>query len=293
MSLRPRQRPAVSKKILFGGIAGIGLVVAALVAAFLIVSADEDPNLATSAPDLPTPSASTPTAAASATAGAASPTAVTAAATQSASAPVPTATSLSLNAPAPTATQPPAPTATPVPAGPVVSRFILDPAQSSSKFVITRTVLGSTSSAVATSNGVSGQFLVSENGLGSGGVSSFRIDMRTVSSNDSLTNSFLKSGEIDTASFPYADFVASATSPFSPGYGTGNQFSFTLSGTLTLNGVSRPVSWQVLARQSGSAFSATADTDILLSQFDVQVPNTPLGGARDQIHVQVLMIAQG
>ncbi len=292
MSSRPQHRSPVSRKLVIGGIAGVGLIVVAMIAAFLLVSADEDPNLATTAPDLPTPSASTPTVIASANVVAASPTAATAA-TQSTAAPVPTATTLSLNAPAPTATQPPAPTSTPVPSGPVVSRFILDPAQSSSKFVITRTVLGSTSSAVATSTGVTGQFLVSENGLGSGGVSSFRIDMRTVSSNDSLTNSFLRSGEIDTVNFPYADFVASATSPFSPGYGTGNQFSFTLSGNLTLNGVTRPVSWQVLARQSGSAFSATADADILLSQFDVQVPNTPLGGARDQIHVQVLMIAQG
>ena len=41
MSSRPQHRPPVSKKILIGGIAGIGLVVVAMIAAYLMVSADE------------------------------------------------------------------------------------------------------------------------------------------------------------------------------------------------------------------------------------------------------------
>jgi polyisoprenoid-binding protein YceI len=245
--------------------AAAGLVLVTAVAAYAFLLGGDDANLATTAPDLPTvvqsaadtPAPSSPASAATNIAGSA---------TESPTEPSPT---------------PPHP----------VSRFVIDPAQSTSTFVVETNVLGVSSSAVATGSGVTGQIHVSPAGLDTASVSAFQLDMRSLTSASGLLRRFLASGAFDTDSFPHADFVAAASSPFPPEYGSGSQFSFELSGTLTLNGVSRPVTLHVLARQSGGFFSATADTYIELSQFNVEVPDTPLGGAEDTVHVQVVMVA--
>jgi polyisoprenoid-binding protein YceI len=271
--------PRKSKRIWFI-LAGImGVLVIAVVGGYLFLFQDEDPGLATSAPDLPTPvqTARPTSSAASATTVPTQQTQTTTSTSSSsttASPTVPTATP-------PSATQPPSD----------VSHFVIDPAQSSGRFVVETTVLGFKSTSVATADEVTGEFHVTPKGLSVTGDSDFRMDLRNLTSDDALLRRFLASGAFDTENFPYADFVAESTSEFPPEYGTGEQFTYTLTGTLTMNGVSQPVTWEVLARQSGDFFSATADTDLVLSQFNVEVPDTPLGGASDTVHVQVVMIA--
>ena len=279
MSSSPIQRKSRRIWLILAGI--VGVLVLAVVGGYLFLFQDEDPGLATSAPDLPTP-VQTPRPTASATKAVAG---ATTAPTQQTQA----TTSLSSSTTATTA-----PTSTPPPATQLpseVSRFIIDPAQSSGRFVVETTILGFKSTSVATADQVAGEFHVTPNGLADTGASDFRMDLRELTSDDALLRRFLSSGAFDTDNFPYADFVAESTSEFPPEYGTGEQFTYTLSGTLTMNGVSRPVTWEVLARQSGDFFSATADTDLMLSQFNVEVPDTALGGASDTVHVQVIMIA--
>lgn len=274
---------ASRKRILLG--AGALLAVAGLVLGYVAVTASkgEDPDLATAAPDLPMASAASPTPAAPVvTTPAGSPTTATST----------VGTSSPAEAPAQAAATPvpPVPTSTPLVSAPKTDRFNLDSSQSSAKFVLQKTVLGTTSSAVATGAGIAGQFYVLPTGFDTGQRSFFQFDVRTLSSSDLLVNRFISSA-FDTKNYPTAEFAVSSSSAFSAGYGTGSQFSFTLSGTLSLNGVSRPVILQVLAKQSGDFFSATADTDLKMSLFNVTVPNLPIGSASDDVHVQILLVA--
>jgi polyisoprenoid-binding protein YceI len=268
-----------SKRLWYIAGAFLAVLVLAIAGAFYFLFQDDDPGLATSAPDLPTPTRTAATA----------PTDI----------PVTTPpTQSSGQTPAVSPTEPPgaspttaSPTDTPPPAASGASHFVIDPAQSTAIFVVETTVLGFKSTSVANASEVNGEFHVSPQGLDSSGPSTYQMDMRTLTSDNALLRSFLSSGAFDTDNYPLAEFVAQSSSQFPAEYGTGEQFTFTLNGTLDMNGVSQPVTWQVLARQSGEFFSATADTDLALSQFNVEVPDTPLGGADDTVHVQITMIA--
>jgi len=245
--------------IILGGLLGLGVLAVLAVVAIQLLRSD-DPNLATEAPLIPTAAAGPGVDQAPASA-------------------LPTATAAAAS----------------LPAG--VLRFVIDPAQSSAKYVVRETLRGIETNAVGeTKDGpspdVAGELLLTRTGLHTAQRSSFKVDLRTLTSDESLRDSFIKRDTLRTGQFPHAEFVITSVSGFPASYVENSQVELSLSGDMTIRGSTKPVMFKVLARQAGDTLTATADADFKMSDFGITPPEVPFAKARDEIHLQVVLVAK-
>jgi polyisoprenoid-binding protein YceI len=107
-----------------------------------------------------------------------------------------------------------------------------------------------------------------------------------------MRDNYIKRNTLQTAQYRFAEFVIDAITGFPEGYVENSQVELTLTGTLTIREISRPVTWTVLARQAGNTLTATADTDIRFDEFGMDPPSVPIATAQDEIHIQVVLVAR-
>ena len=248
--------------LIFGG-GAVGLVALAIVALVVIqMLRSDDPNLATEAPAIKTP--------------------------------VPGATSTASTSGASSATgatgSDPSSSDASLPAG--VHQFVIDPSQSSAKYVVEETLRGLDSNAVGTTSAISGSIYLTEAGLYTDLPSKFTVQLSTLKSDESLRDNFIKQNTLQTSKYPDAVFTVEGVDGFPASYTANQQVQWTLNGTLSVHGVDKSVTWTVLARQAGDTLTATADTDIKFTDFGMNPPNVQIAKAKDAIHLQIVMVAK-
>jgi polyisoprenoid-binding protein YceI len=178
-------------------------------------------------------------------------------------------------------------------AGSGVRKFVIDASESSAKYVAEETLRGLNSTAVGTSSGISGEIYLTRDGLSRDTISKFVVDLNALRSDEGMRDNYIKQNTLQTSRFPNAEFVIERIEGFPSNYaGDNSQVELTLHGNLTVKDVTKPVSWTVLARQSGNTLTATADTDIKFSQFNMTPPTVPIATVRDDIHLQVVLVAR-
>jgi polyisoprenoid-binding protein YceI len=173
-----------------------------------------------------------------------------------------------------------------------VLHFVVDSQQSTAQYVVEETLQGLRTTTVGKSTtGVTGDLYLTRQGLASSPASSFKVDLRTIQSDENRRDDYVSSSTLQTNRFPFAEFVIQSVTGFPANYVEGTQVELTLSGNLTIHGVTRPMTWKVLARQQGGSLGATADTDFKMSDFGIRPPDVGFARADDQLHVQVVLIA--
>jgi polyisoprenoid-binding protein YceI len=242
----------------------VGLVAALAVAAVALVGIQllrsDDPNLATEAPAIASPSA--------ATSGA-----------TSASGPAGAASTPDSND-----------GAAALPEG--VRHFVIVPAESEAKYVVRESLRGLTTNAVGTTRAVEGGIFLTPAGLSDAGESVFRVDLSTLESDEGMRDNFIKRNTLETSRYQYAEFVLEAVSGFPSGYVEDTEVELTISGTLTIRDVSKPVTWAVKARQLGDTLTAVADLMITFQDFGMSPPSVPIATAEDEIRLQLVLVAR-
>lgn len=187
----------------------------------------------------------------------------------------------------------PPPEPQPPPAAPSVMRFVIDPSLSLATYIVgTEALGGRESSAAGTTSAISGQIYLSEEDLDGSEQSSFRVDLRTLQTGDILLQQFLRLDLLNTRQYPYAEFRIESASGFPPDLGNGSEFGVSLTGTLSLRGVSRPSRWNVRARQAGNVLTATAETGFRMSDFGITPPNAGVIRAKDDVRLHVVLVAR-
>jgi polyisoprenoid-binding protein YceI len=244
------------------GIGAIALVVLAVAAVVVVTKLrSDDPNLATEAPAIPTSGA------AAGGGAAVSPTTVPATTQSSGSA----------------AAQPAN-----------VQRFVIDPAQSSAKYVVQETLRGLDATAVGTTSGISGEVFLTPQGLSASPKSTFKVDLASLKTDESMRDNFIRQNVLQSnrAEFQFAEFTIESITGFPTNYTPGQEVTLTLSGSMKVHGVTKPVTWQVKARQQDDFLTATADTDFKMTDFGITPPDVSIAKARDEVHVQVVFVAK-
>jgi polyisoprenoid-binding protein YceI len=172
-------------------------------------------------------------------------------------------------------------------------RFVIDPAQSSAKYVVQETLRGLEATAVGQTNAISGEIYLSRAGLAAT-PSTIRVDLSMLRSDESMRDNFIRTNTLQ-ANQPqnrFAEFTIGSVTGFPPNYVEGQEVTLSLTGTMTIRGIAKPVTWQVKARQAGDLLSATADADFNMTDFGITPPSVPVARARDSVHVQVVFVAK-
>jgi polyisoprenoid-binding protein YceI len=196
-------------------------------------------------------------------------------------------------------TAPPIPTAAAgarksnIPSGSTL-HFVVDKG-SSAKYVAREqlSIAPVPSNAVGTTKDVTGDLFLTKAGLAQGQKSGFKVDMRTITSDESLRDRAMRGPTaLGTDRFPFAEFVIESVTGFPTDYSPDHEVQVTLSGSLTLKEATKPVTWMVHARSSGDYVTAIADTDIKMTDFGITPPVASVARVEDKVHLQITLYAR-
>ena len=255
------------KRLLIIFALGVVLVAGAIGAVVAIqLFRDDDPELLTSAPAIPTPYATAAVSTVVATTG---------------------------TTPAPAASATPTASPTSAPAAANVLRFTIDTG-SSAKYVVREKLaqLPVSTDAVGTTTDITGDIFLTNNGLATGQTSSFKVDLRTLKTDEALRDRFVRDMTLRTGQFPFAEFIVTSITPFPANYVEGTEVSLNITGNMTIHGVTKPLTFATKARRAGGSLTGIADVDFKMSDFNITPPDVRLAKSEDGVHLQVVVVAR-
>jgi polyisoprenoid-binding protein YceI len=174
-----------------------------------------------------------------------------------------------------------------------ILHFVIDPANSEAKYVVRETLRGVVgATAVGTTKTITGDLYLTPQGLAPGTPSKFSVDLRTLRTDENMRDNYVRQNVLRTNQFPFAEFVVESLSGFPANYAEGTEVSLTMTGTLTVRGTTKPVTWTVKARRAGDTLTGIADVDFNMSDFGITPPDVGFAKAENGVHLQVTILAK-
>jgi polyisoprenoid-binding protein YceI len=166
--------------------------------------------------------------------------------------------------------------ASPVAAAPAGSTtFTIVPANSEARFVARELLAGAAikNDAIGKTKEVSGQVVIANNAPAAG--SSITVKLASLASDRSQRDQFIKMNVLRTNQNPDAVFVPKSFEGLSTVPASG-EATFKILGDLTINGQTRPATWDVTATFSANQIVGKGNTVVQLPQFGMQKPSVPV-----------------
>ena len=152
------------------------------------------------------------------------------------------------------------------------------------------------SDAVLTATGATGSFKLNDDGTFSSD-SKITFDVRTLQSDQSQRDQFVKMDTLATRQFPTATFVPTQTTGLTLPLPSTGQFTFTLTGKMTIHGTTKDVTFDVVAKRDGATLTATATAKPTwkFEDFGMSPPSVPFRvvSVTDEIKLVVDLVATG
>lgn len=180
------------------------------------------------------------------------------------------------------------PAATPLPETAVV--FTIDPAASQASYLIeeefladAETVLGRKiaeqfATTTGTTREIQGEIVLDEqNGAITILPSTITVDLRSLQTERPERDRMLRNNWLESNLYPTAEFAITSVEELPADYQQGAPTSFQLNGNLTIREVTRPVRFAVTATYEGDTLTATAESQLRMTDFGFNPPN--LAGA--------------
>ncbi len=118
--------------------------------------------------------------------------------------------------------------------------------------------------------------------------SRFRVDLRTLRSNEDRRDNFLRRNILQTDRFPFAEFVPTEARGLPLPLPKSGEITFQLAGDLTIRDVTRQVVWEVTARIEGDEAFGQAKTSFPFATFNLMQPRVPVVlSVEDNIRLEV------
>lgn len=119
-------------------------------------------------------------------------------------------------------------------------------------------------------------------------LSKFRVDLRTLVSNEDRRDNFLRQSVLQTRTFPYAEFVPKQVKNLPSPIPTSGPVKFQLIGDLTVRDVTKSVTWEVEGTINGNEGAGTAKTNFNFAYFNLTPPRVPMVlSIQDDIKLEV------
>ena len=116
----------------------------------------------------------------------------------------------------------------------------------------------------------------------------FRVDLRTLQSNDDRRDNFLRQSVLNTRTFPFAEFIPKQVKGLIFPLPTSGDIKFQLIGDLTIRDVTKSVTWEVEGKINGGEGTGTARTNFNFAYFNLTQPRVPLVlSIQDDIKLEV------
>ena len=150
------------------------------------------------------------------------------------------------------------------------------------------------SDAVLVATGATGTFLLKDDGTFSSD-SKITFDLTTLASDQRDRDNFVKMDTLQTRQFPKAEFVPTKTTGLVLPMPASGEFTFKLTGQITIHGKTKDVTFDVVATRTGNDLTATASSAPTwkFGDFGMSAPSVPFRvvSVVDEIRVVVDLVA--
>jgi polyisoprenoid-binding protein YceI len=122
-------------------------------------------------------------------------------------------------------------------------------------------------------------------------VLSMQIDLRTLTSDQSRRDTFIRQNTLRTDQFPFAEF-RSTESAGPAVFRPGEEATFQIPGLMTVKGHERPIVWDAQAKLDGVTITGTASVRVKLTDFGLEPPRLAILSVEDEITWQIELVAE-
>lgn len=167
--------------------------------------------------------------------------------------------------------------------------------ESEVRFVIDETLLGNPKTVVGVTDEVAGDLLVDFDHPANSQLGTIRINVRTLETDNEFRTRALR-GQIlqaDQAEFEFAEFTPLTLSDLPDTVAVGDSFDFQISGSLTIHGVTREVTFDAtLTVISATRLEGNASTIVLYRDFGMTIPEAPgVADVSEEVTLQIDFVA--
>jgi polyisoprenoid-binding protein YceI len=177
-----------------------------------------------------------------------------------------------------------APTLVPTGSGTI---FTIDSSGSEATFTIDEILFGQQNTVVGTTSQVAGQIQVDKDDPSKSQVGQIKVNLTGLATDSSLRDRTIQGRILETgdASNQFAVFTPKSISGLPESVTAGQEFSFKITGDLTIHGVTRPATFDTTATlESDSKLSGQAQTTVNYKDFDINIPDVPsVSGVSDTV----------
>jgi polyisoprenoid-binding protein YceI len=162
------------------------------------------------------------------------------------------------------------------PAAPI--RFVIAPTGNEARYRVREQLVGVDlpNDAIGKTGAITGSILAYPDGRIVKDSSRIVIDVRTLTSDKSRRDGFIKGRTLETDKYPTVELVPTAIRGFNGVLPASGTATFELLGDLTVHGVTRPTVWQVTARAEGQNVAGTATTAFTFKDIQLDQPRVPV-----------------
>lgn len=126
--------------------------------------------------------------------------------------------------------------------------------------------------AIGVTSAITGQIVLDDKGAVVPDQSVITIDLRPLKSDKDRRDGYVQRRLLNTAEFPTTALRVTAFQGAPTPLPTSGNFTFTLTGDLTLRGVTRPTTWTVTATATPTGYTGSATTSFTFADFEMTKP---------------------
>jgi polyisoprenoid-binding protein YceI len=146
--------------------------------------------------------------------------------------------------------------------------------------------------AVGTTSAVSGQLVVQPDGTIDASASKITVDLNSLATDSAMRDNFIKRTTLQTQQFPTAEFVPTEVEGLPSPLPASGEYTFELTGLMTIHGVQQEVTWDVTATRDGTDLTGTATTAFTFGDFGMTPPRAPVVlSVVDDVRLEVNLVA--
>ena len=142
-----------------------------------------------------------------------------------------------------------------------------------------------------TTNAIIGSILFDEDGTPLA-CSNFAVDMRTMETDESRRDNYLRENTLESDTYPFATFVVSSVEGVDGPVLEGEATTLQLTGDLTIHGVTKTVTWEAEVTREADTLTGTATYTFLIEDFGMEKPIVgPVVGIDDEVTLTIDIVA--
>jgi polyisoprenoid-binding protein YceI len=142
-----------------------------------------------------------------------------------------------------------------------------------------------------TTSAIIGSILFDEDGTPLS-CSNFAVDMRTMQTDESRRDNYLRENTLESDTFPFATFVVASVEGVDGPVVEGEAAALQLTGDLTIHGVTKTVTWEAEVTREADTLTGTATCTFLIEDFGMEKPIVgPVVGIDDEVTLTIDIVA--